>query len=46
MRHVMTAVRQVAEAGTADQKVRAEKLITELRRQMYLLLAEETPPTS
>jgi DNA-binding PadR family transcriptional regulator len=46
MRHVMTAVRQVAEAGTPDQKVRAEKLLTELRRQMYLLLAEETTPES
>jgi DNA-binding PadR family transcriptional regulator len=45
MRHVMTAVSQVAEAGTAEQKVRAERLIVELRRQMYLLLAEaiETP---
>jgi DNA-binding PadR family transcriptional regulator len=46
MRHVMTAVSQVAEAGTAEQKVRAEKLIVELRRQMYLLLAEAIePPT-
>jgi DNA-binding PadR family transcriptional regulator len=46
MRHVMTAVSQVAEAGTAEQKVRAERLIVELRRQMYLLLAETIePPT-
>jgi DNA-binding PadR family transcriptional regulator len=46
MRHVMTAVSQVAEAGTAEQKVRAERLIIELRRQMYLLLAETIePPT-
>jgi DNA-binding PadR family transcriptional regulator len=44
MRHVMIAVRQVAEAGTADQKARAERLIVELRRQMYLLLAEATEP--
>jgi len=29
MRHVMTAVSQVAEAGTSEQKVRAEKLIVE-----------------
>jgi DNA-binding PadR family transcriptional regulator len=42
MRHVMIAARQVAEAGTADQKARAERLIVELRRQMYLLLAEAT----
>ena len=40
LRQVATAVSQVAEAGTPEQKVRAEKLITELRRQMYLLLAE------
>jgi DNA-binding PadR family transcriptional regulator len=45
MRHVVIAVRQVAEAGTADQKARAERLIVELRRQMYLLLAEATEPT-
>jgi len=44
MRHVMTAVSQVAEAGTSEQKVRAEKLIVELRRQMYLLLAETIEP--
>lgn len=44
MRHVMTAVSQVAEAGTAEQKARAEKLIVELRRQMYLLLAEAIEP--
>jgi DNA-binding PadR family transcriptional regulator len=44
MRHVVIAVRQVAEAGTADQKARAERLIVELRRQMYLLLAEATEP--
>jgi DNA-binding PadR family transcriptional regulator len=45
MRHVVIAVRQVAEAGTADQKARAERLIVELRRQMYLLLAEATEPS-
>ena len=43
VRHVMVAVRQVAEAGSADQKVRAEKLVVELRRQLYMLLAEPTP---
>ncbi len=45
LRQVATAVSQVAEAGTPEQKVRAEKLITELRRQMYLLLAETIETT-
>jgi DNA-binding PadR family transcriptional regulator len=40
MKNAMTAVSQVAEAGSAEQKERAEELIVELRRQMYLLLAE------
>jgi DNA-binding PadR family transcriptional regulator len=40
LRQVSIAVGQVAEAGTQDQKVRAEQLILELRRQIYLLLAE------
>jgi DNA-binding PadR family transcriptional regulator len=44
MRNIMIAVRQVAEAGNADQKARAERLIVELRRQMYLLLAETIEP--
>jgi len=42
LRHLIVAVGQVAEAGTADQKAEAERLISELRRQVYLLLAE--PP--
>ena len=46
VRHVMIAVRQVAEAGSADQKVRAEKLVGELRRQLYMLLAEPTEPVA
>jgi len=41
LRQVATAVSQVAEAGTQEQKERAERMIAELRRQMYLLLAEE-----
>jgi len=36
----------VAEAGSADQKVRAEKLVAELRRQLYMLLAEPTEPVA
>jgi DNA-binding PadR family transcriptional regulator len=40
MRQVAIAIRQVAEAGTAEQKVRAKTLLDELRRQTYLLLAE------
>jgi DNA-binding PadR family transcriptional regulator len=44
LRHVGVAVNQVAEAGTAEQKVKAEELLKELRRQMYLLLAESLAP--
>jgi DNA-binding PadR family transcriptional regulator len=40
MRQVAIAIRQVAEAGTTDQKIRAKVLLDELRRQTYLLLAE------
>ena len=36
---VALAVHQVAEAGTAEQKARAEGLLKELRRQLYLILA-------
>jgi DNA-binding PadR family transcriptional regulator len=43
LRHLVVAVGQVAEAGTAQQKAEAERLLSELRRQVYLLLAE--PPT-
>ena len=35
---------EAAEAGTAEQKTRAEALLAELRRQVYLLLAE--PPAA
>jgi len=45
LRQVSIAVSQVAEAGTQEQKVRAEQLILELRRQIYLLLAENIAPT-
>lgn len=44
LRHVGVAVNQVAEAGTAEQKAKAEELLKELRRQMYLLLAESLAP--
>jgi DNA-binding PadR family transcriptional regulator len=44
LRQVSIAVSQVAEAGTQEQKIRAEKLVLELRRQIYLLLAETIEP--
>jgi len=44
LRQVAVAVTQVAQAGTSDQKARAGELLTELRRQMYLLLAEPLAP--
>jgi DNA-binding PadR family transcriptional regulator len=44
LRQVEVAIGQVAEAGTAAQKTRAEALLAELRRQIYLLLAE--PPVT
>jgi DNA-binding PadR family transcriptional regulator len=40
---VELAVSQVAEAGAPGQKAKAETMLTELRRQLYLLLAD--PPT-
>ena len=46
LRQVAIAVTQVAQAGSADQKARAGDLLTELRRQMYLLLAEPLAPKS
>lgn len=45
LRQVTVAVSQVAQAGSADQKTRAGELLTELRRQMYLLLAEPLAPS-
>jgi hypothetical protein len=44
LHHVAVAVHQVAEAGTTEQKERADALLKELRRQMYLLLAESLAP--
>lgn len=44
LHHVAIAVHQVAEAGTPEQKERADALLKELRRQMYLLLAESLAP--
>jgi len=37
---VMVAARQIAEIGTDEQKAKAVALVTELRRALYLLLAE------
>jgi DNA-binding PadR family transcriptional regulator len=44
LRQVEVAVNQVAEAGTAEQKSRVAALLAELRRQIYLLLAEPPAP--
>jgi DNA-binding PadR family transcriptional regulator len=44
LRQVAVAVNQVAEAGSPEQKARAEALLQELRRQVYLLLAEPVVP--
>jgi DNA-binding PadR family transcriptional regulator len=44
LRQVEVAIGQVAEAGTAEQKTKAQALLAELRRQVYLLLAE--PPVA
>lgn len=41
LRAVEVAVSQVIEAGSADQKARVEGLLTDLRRQVYLVLAED-----
>jgi DNA-binding PadR family transcriptional regulator len=40
LRHLVVAVGQVAEAGSASQKADAERLLSDVRRQVYLLLAE------
>ncbi|HET9690931.1 MAG TPA: PadR family transcriptional regulator [Acidimicrobiales bacterium] len=40
-KQVAVAVGQVAEAGTAEQRATAGRLLGELRRQLYLLLAEQ-----
>ena len=42
LRQLGTTVSQVAEAGTPAQKAGVQKLLTETRRQVYLLLA--APP--
>ena len=44
MRQVAIAIRQVAEAGSVQQKMTALTLLEELRRQTYLLLAEPQSP--
>jgi predicted O-methyltransferase YrrM/DNA-binding PadR family transcriptional regulator len=40
LRQVGVAIGQVADAGTGEQKSRAEALLAEVRRQTYLLLAD------
>jgi DNA-binding PadR family transcriptional regulator len=44
LRQVEVAISQVTEAGTPEQKTKAEALLAELRRQIYLLLAEPPAP--
>jgi DNA-binding PadR family transcriptional regulator len=44
LRQVEVAISQVTEAGTPEQKTKAEGLLAELRRQIYLLLAEPPAP--
>jgi DNA-binding PadR family transcriptional regulator len=44
LRGVQVAISQVAEAGTTQQKGQAERLLVELRRKVYLLLAEPSAP--
>jgi DNA-binding PadR family transcriptional regulator len=44
MKNVIVAVHQVIEAGTTEQKEKVETLLKELRRQMYLMLAESLAP--
>lgn len=41
LRGVEMAVSQVAEAGTAEQKTQVEGMLSDLRRRIYLLLAED-----
>ncbi len=40
LHHVAIAAHQVAEAGTDAQKAKADEILKETRRQLYLLLAE------
>jgi predicted O-methyltransferase YrrM/DNA-binding PadR family transcriptional regulator len=44
LRQVSVAVDQVAEVGSAAQKASAETLLADVRRQLYLLLAEAPAP--
>jgi len=47
MRTVGMAVAQVIEAGSAEDRARANELLAGLRRELYLILAGEAPkPTS
>lgn len=44
MRHIAMAMHQVFEVGTEEQRRHAVGLLTELRRQLYVLLADEGTP--
>ena len=46
MRQLLKAVAQVLDAGSDDQKSRALKSLDEVRRQMYLMLAESEGPAA
>jgi DNA-binding PadR family transcriptional regulator len=43
LRNVEMAVGQIAEAGTAVQKTQVEGMLSDVRRRIYLLLAEPPP---
>ncbi len=43
-KQLAVAVHQLSAAGSTEQKQKAEALLTELRRQVYLLLAESLAP--
>ena len=46
LHQVGVATGQLLEAGTPDQKERAGRLLVELRRQLYLMLAEPNEPVA
>ena len=41
VRQIAVATKQVIDAGTPDQRVAAEKLLSEVRKKLYLILAED-----
>jgi DNA-binding PadR family transcriptional regulator len=44
--HLETALRQVVQVGTAAQLAAAKELLVQVRRQLYRILADDTPPTT